>query len=138
MQSVDNQFLYVELGQGRLGFILIILIAVESLRAAMVSSWRLDSLEDRAFAFAMLAALAVLWISLVTVYMGATVAADRLSPYRLGPIDRTRTYGPGCFRGSFHESPILFQTRIQLASLTALWGSIAKELIANQSTQKVL
>jgi hypothetical protein len=33
VQSVDNQFLYVELGQGRLGFILFILIAAESVRA---------------------------------------------------------------------------------------------------------
>jgi O-Antigen ligase len=70
VQSVDNEFLYVYLGQGRLGFFLFFLIAVESLRTAMVSSWRLDGREDRAFAFAMLASLAVLWISLVTVYMG--------------------------------------------------------------------
>jgi hypothetical protein len=70
VQSVDNEFLYVHLGQGRLGFFLLLLIAVESLRTAMVSSWRLEGPEDRAFAFSMLASMAVLWISLVTVYMG--------------------------------------------------------------------
>src|SRR5580704_17914322 len=70
VQSVDNQFLYVDLGQGRLGFFLLLLIAVESLRTAMVNSWRLESPEDRAFAFSMLASMAVLWISLATVYMG--------------------------------------------------------------------
>jgi len=70
VQSVDNEFLYVHLGQGRLGFFLLLLIAVESLRTAMVNSWRLESPEDRAFAFTMLAGMAVLWISLSTVYMG--------------------------------------------------------------------
>ena len=70
VQSVDNEFLYVHLGQGRLGFFLLLLIAVESLRTAMVNSWRLEGPEDRAFAFSMLASMAVLWISLSTVYMG--------------------------------------------------------------------
>jgi hypothetical protein len=70
VQSVDNQFLYVELGQGRLGFILFILIAVESLRAPLVRSWRMQSLDDRAFAVCMLAAMGMLWIALATVYMG--------------------------------------------------------------------
>jgi O-Antigen ligase len=70
VQSVDNEFLYVHLGQGRLGFFLFLLITVESLRTAVVSSWRLEGPEDRAFAFSMLASMAVLWISLATVYMG--------------------------------------------------------------------
>ena len=71
VQSVDNQFLYVELGQGRLGFILFVLIAVESVRTPLMRSWRLQSSEDRAFAVCMLAALVMLWIALGTVYMGA-------------------------------------------------------------------
>jgi hypothetical protein len=71
VQSIDNQFLIVELGQGRLGFILILLIAVESVRIPFMRSWGLQSLEDRAFAVSMLAALAMLWIVLATVYMGA-------------------------------------------------------------------
>jgi hypothetical protein len=71
VQSIDNQFLYVELGQGRLGFILLILIAFESVRTPFVLSWRLQSIEDRAFAVSILAALVMLWIALATVYMGA-------------------------------------------------------------------
>jgi hypothetical protein len=71
VQSVDNQFLYVDLGQGRLGFILFILIAVESVRTPLMRSWRLQSLGDRAFAVSILAALVILWIALGTVYMGA-------------------------------------------------------------------
>jgi hypothetical protein len=71
VQSVDNQFLYVDLGQGRLGFMLFILIAVESVRIPLIRSWRLQSLEDRAFAMCMSAAMVMLWIALATVYMGA-------------------------------------------------------------------
>jgi hypothetical protein len=70
VQSVDNQFLYVELGQGRLGLILFVLIAVESVRVPFMRSWRLQSLEDRAFAVSILAAMVMLWIALGTVYMG--------------------------------------------------------------------
>ena len=71
VQSVDNQFLYVQLGQGKLGYILFILIAVESVRTAFMRSWRMQSLPDRAFAVCMLAALVMLWITLTTVYMGS-------------------------------------------------------------------
>jgi hypothetical protein len=70
VQSVDNEFLYVNLGQGRLGFILLVLIAAESVRTLVVRSFRLDMLEDRAFAVSMLAAMVILWIALSTVYMG--------------------------------------------------------------------
>jgi hypothetical protein len=70
VQSVDNQFLYVQLGQGKLGFILFILIAVESVRTPFMRSWRPQSLDDRAFAVCILAALVMLWIALATVYMG--------------------------------------------------------------------
>lgn len=70
VQSIDNEFLYVNLAQGRLGFILIILIAAESVRTLIMRSWRLSALRDRSFAFSMLAAMAVLWIALATVYMG--------------------------------------------------------------------
>jgi hypothetical protein len=71
VQSVDNHFLIVELGQGRLGFILILLIALESVRIPFMRSWALQSLEDRAFAVSILASLVMLWIVLATVYMGA-------------------------------------------------------------------
>jgi O-antigen ligase/polysaccharide polymerase Wzy-like membrane protein len=71
VQSVDNQFLYVQLGQGKLGYFLFILIAVESVRTAFMRTWRLQSLPDRAFAVCMLSALVMLWITLTTVYMGS-------------------------------------------------------------------
>jgi hypothetical protein len=71
VQSVDNQFLYVQLGQGKLGVILFMLIAGESVRTVFMRSWRLQSLDDRAFAVCMLAALLMLWITLLTVYMGS-------------------------------------------------------------------
>ena len=45
----------------------------------------------------MLASLAVLWISLVTVYMGGQLPQIAFLLIRLRPIDRTRTYGPGGF-----------------------------------------
>lgn len=70
VQSIDNWFLFVNLAQGRLGFILFLLIVEESIRTLAVRSWRLSALEDRAFAVSMLAAMAVLWIALLTVYMG--------------------------------------------------------------------
>jgi hypothetical protein len=70
IQSIDNEFLYVHLAQGRFGYILFLLIAEESVRTLLVRSWRFEALEDRAFAFSMLAAMAVLWIALATVYMG--------------------------------------------------------------------
>jgi O-Antigen ligase len=70
VQSVDNEFLYVNLAQGRLGWILFLLIAAESVRTLALRSYRLDAPEDRAFTFSMLAAMAVLWIALATVYMG--------------------------------------------------------------------
>lgn len=70
VQSIDNDFLYVNLAQGRVGYILLLLIAGESIRMLAVRSWSLDGTEDRAFAVSMLAAMAVLWIALSTVYMG--------------------------------------------------------------------
>jgi len=70
VQSVDNDFLFVHLAQGTLGYILMVLIAVESVRVPLVRSWRFKALEDRAFAFSMLGIMAILWITLTTVAMG--------------------------------------------------------------------
>jgi len=70
MLSIDNHFLLVHLIQGELGYILIVLITVESIRTAIARLWSFQVLEDRAFACSMLAAFAVLWITLYTVYMG--------------------------------------------------------------------
>jgi O-Antigen ligase len=70
VQSIDNEFLYVNLAQGTVGYILFLLIAAESVRTLVLRSWRFNALEDRAFAFSLLAAMAILWIALSTVYMG--------------------------------------------------------------------
>lgn len=69
-KSIDNEFLRVHLVQGRLGYILFILICAESVRTAIARLWSFQTLEDRAFAASLLAALACLWITLYTVYMG--------------------------------------------------------------------
>ena len=59
------------LGRENLALSSFILIAVESVRTPFMRSWRLQSLDDRAFAVCMLAALVMLWITLATVYMGS-------------------------------------------------------------------
>ncbi len=69
-KSIDNEFLRVHLIQGELGYILFLLIAAESVRTAIARMWSLEALEDRAFAASVLAALACLWITVYTVYMG--------------------------------------------------------------------
>jgi hypothetical protein len=70
MASIDNEFLLVHLAYGSMGFYLFILIAAESMRRLLILTWKLKSLEDQAFAISMLGALAVLWISISTVYLG--------------------------------------------------------------------
>jgi hypothetical protein len=70
MTSIDNHYLLVHLAWGRLGYYLFILIAWENVRVLLVRSWQLKSLQDRAFVFSMLAAMAVLWITLLTVFLG--------------------------------------------------------------------
>jgi hypothetical protein len=71
MKSIDNHFLLVHLMQGEFGYIVWILIVAESVRTGIARIWTLQPLEDRAFACSALAALAILWISYYTVYMGA-------------------------------------------------------------------
>jgi hypothetical protein len=70
MKSIDNQYLLVHLAWGRLGYYLFILIVWENTRVLLVRSWQLESLQDRAFIFSMLAAMAVLWFTLLTVFLG--------------------------------------------------------------------
>ena len=70
MKSLDNHFLLVHLIQGELGYILLILIAAESVRTGVARVWQLHAMEDRAFACSMLAAFAIFWISYYTVFMG--------------------------------------------------------------------
>jgi hypothetical protein len=68
--SIDNDYLLVHLAWGRLAYILFILITWENVRVALTRAWQFKSLQDRAFAFSMLAAMAVLWFTLLTVYLG--------------------------------------------------------------------
>jgi hypothetical protein len=71
MGSIDNNYLLVHLSQGRLGYIVFLLIVWENVRVLLVRSWKFKSAQDRAFAFSMLAAMAVLWLTLLTVFLGA-------------------------------------------------------------------
>jgi hypothetical protein len=69
LESIDNHYLLVHLAWGRLGYILFLLIAWENIRVLVVRSWQLEALEDRAFIFSMMAAMAVLWFTLLTVFL---------------------------------------------------------------------
>jgi hypothetical protein len=70
-KSIDNHFLLVHLRQGEFGYILLILIAAESLRTAIAGAWSFRALEDRMFACSMMAIFAIFWITYYTVFMGA-------------------------------------------------------------------
>jgi hypothetical protein len=70
MKSIDNHYLLVHLAWGRLAYILFLLIAWESIRVLLGRSWKFKAAQDRAFVFSMLAAMAVLWITLLTVFLG--------------------------------------------------------------------
>jgi O-Antigen ligase len=69
--SIDNHYLLVHLAWGRLAYYLFILIAWENIRILLMRSWQLKAFKDRAFVFSMLAAMAVLWFTLLTVYLAA-------------------------------------------------------------------
>jgi hypothetical protein len=70
LKSTDDEFLLVQLGQGKLGLLIFILIAVDSFRRALFNIWTFENPEDRAFACSFLALFAVFWLSITTVYMG--------------------------------------------------------------------
>jgi hypothetical protein len=84
MNSIDNHYLLVHLAWGRLAYVLFVLIAWENVRVLVVRSWQVEALEDRAFIFSMLAAMAVLWITLLTVYAGGQM--PQLSFFLIGWI----------------------------------------------------
>lgn len=69
-KSIDNQFLLTHLIQGELGYILLILIAAESIRTAIAGAWSFRAPEDRVFACSMMAIFAIFWIAYYTVFMG--------------------------------------------------------------------
>lgn len=70
MASIDNHYLLVHLAWGRLGYYCLLLIVWENIRVLLVRSWQVKPFEDRAFVFSMLAAMAVLWFTLLTVFLG--------------------------------------------------------------------
>ena len=70
-KSIDNQYLLVHLAWGRLGYYLFILIVWANVLVVLVRSWQVKAFEDRAFVFSMLAAMVVLWLTLLTVYLAA-------------------------------------------------------------------
>lgn len=71
MKSIDNHYLLVHLSWGRLAYVLFVLMAWENLRVLLVRTWTFEAAADRAFAFSMLGAMAVLWLTLLTVFMGS-------------------------------------------------------------------
>jgi hypothetical protein len=73
LKSIDNQYLLVHLAWGRLGYILFLAITWENMRVLVLRSWQFKALQDRAFAISMLAAMSVLWLTILTVFMGAQV-----------------------------------------------------------------
>jgi hypothetical protein len=71
--SIDNYYLLVQLGQGKVGLYLFLLIAAESLYSAGRSALAFHARESRFFAFVCVGALAGLFLSLYTVYLGDQV-----------------------------------------------------------------
>jgi hypothetical protein len=68
--SIDNHYLLVHLAWGRLGYYIFLLIVWTNVLVMLLRSVQLKDLRDRAFVFSMLAAMAVLWITLLTVFLG--------------------------------------------------------------------
>jgi hypothetical protein len=71
--SIDNYYLLVQLSQGKVGLYLFLLIAAESLFGAGRSAFTFRARESRFFAFVCVGALAGLFLSLYTVYLGDQV-----------------------------------------------------------------
>ncbi|HVW77574.1 MAG TPA: O-antigen ligase family protein [Alloacidobacterium sp.] len=69
-RSIDNEFLLLHVTQGRLGLILFALIVIETLWHLLRLTWQFKAREDLYFAFCMLAAMAALWATITTVYLG--------------------------------------------------------------------
>ena len=87
MPSIDNHYLLIHLAWGRLAYYIFLLIVWESVRVLLVRSWQVDDVQDRAFVFSLLAAMAVLWITLLTVFLGGQL--PQLSFLLLGWMQAT-------------------------------------------------
>ncbi len=68
--SMDNEYMLVQLGRGKLGLYLFLLLIAESLLSALRCAFTFRSRESRFFAFSLLASLICLFVSLYTVFMG--------------------------------------------------------------------
>jgi hypothetical protein len=71
--SIDNYYLLVQLSQGKVGLYLFLLIVAESIYGAARSAFTFRARESRYFAFVCIGALAGLFFSLYTVYLGDQV-----------------------------------------------------------------
>jgi hypothetical protein len=71
--SIDNYYLLLQLSQGKFGLYLFLLISAESLFAVGRSAFTFRARESRFFAFICMGALAGLYLSLYTVYLGNQV-----------------------------------------------------------------
>ncbi|HEX3941349.1 MAG TPA: hypothetical protein VHX11_07700, partial [Acidobacteriaceae bacterium] len=69
-RSIDNEYLLVHVCYGNLGMICFYLVVAESIFYQCGQVWRLRNKEDFLFAVSMLAALIVIWLTIVTVYLG--------------------------------------------------------------------
>jgi hypothetical protein len=69
-ESIDNEFLLIQVQQGRLGIILFLLIGFDSIWRLVSYIWRFKKREDIYFAICLLAALLSLAATLSTVYLG--------------------------------------------------------------------
>jgi hypothetical protein len=70
MTSIDNDYLLVHLAWGRLGYYFFLLVVWNNIRVLLVRSWQVDDVQDRAFVFSIMAAMTVLWVTLLTVFLG--------------------------------------------------------------------
>jgi O-Antigen ligase len=73
-RSIDNAYLIVELGQGKLGFYLFLLIIAEALVSTAYHAFSFASRESRLFAFTLFAAMTGLFLCLTAVYLGPAAA----------------------------------------------------------------
>lgn len=84
MNSIDNQYLLVHLAWGRLAYYFFILVVLENVRTVVMRLWQSKASEDRAFFICMLAAMSVLWITILTVFLGSQL--PQLSFFLIGWI----------------------------------------------------
>jgi hypothetical protein len=73
-RSIDNAYLVIKLVQGKFGFYVFVLIAAECIGTTIYRAFTFQSPDSRFLAFTLLGAMAGLFQSLTTVYLGGPVA----------------------------------------------------------------